>query len=108
MTAPAATAATAIVIIEPEKGIVRLPDRRRSFPPSRSHLGSCCKRHVVPGKQGFAAGRAILARLDADLMAARALLEAQIPRVWQNPERAAGGGAAPRGVRKQEAGSQAS
>ena len=31
-----------------------------------------------------------LARLDADLMAARALLEAQIARVWQNPERAAG------------------
>ena len=31
-----------------------------------------------------------LARLDADLMAARALLEAQITRVWQNPERAAG------------------
>jgi alkylation response protein AidB-like acyl-CoA dehydrogenase len=30
-----------------------------------------------------------LARLDADLMAARALLEAQITRVWQNPERAA-------------------
>ena len=30
-----------------------------------------------------------LARLDADLMAARALLEAQIARVWQNPERAA-------------------
>ena len=26
-----------------------------------------------------------LARLDADLMAARALLEAQIARVWQNP-----------------------
>ncbi len=31
-----------------------------------------------------------LARLDADLMAARALLEAQITRVWQNPKRAAG------------------
>ena len=31
-----------------------------------------------------------LARLDADLMAARALLQAQIARVWQNPERAAG------------------
>jgi alkylation response protein AidB-like acyl-CoA dehydrogenase len=31
-----------------------------------------------------------LARLDADLMAARALLEAQIARVWQNPERATG------------------
>src|ERR1700761_8306555 len=31
-----------------------------------------------------------LARLDADLMAARAVLEAQIARVWQNPERAAG------------------
>jgi indole-3-acetate monooxygenase len=31
-----------------------------------------------------------LARLDAELMAARALLEAQITRVWQNPERAAG------------------
>jgi alkylation response protein AidB-like acyl-CoA dehydrogenase len=31
-----------------------------------------------------------LARLDADLMAARALLEAQITCVWQNPERAAG------------------
>ena len=30
-----------------------------------------------------------LARIDADLMAARALLEAQITRVWQNPERAA-------------------
>ena len=30
-----------------------------------------------------------LARLDADLMAARALLEAQITRVWQNPERSA-------------------
>ncbi len=29
-----------------------------------------------------------LARLDAELMAARALLEAQITRVWQNPERA--------------------
>ena len=28
-----------------------------------------------------------LARLDAGLMAARALLEAQITRVWQNPER---------------------
>ena len=28
-----------------------------------------------------------LARLDTDLMAARALLEAQIARVWQNPER---------------------
>ena len=28
-----------------------------------------------------------LARLDAELMAARALLEAQITRVWQNPER---------------------
>ena len=31
-----------------------------------------------------------LARLDADLMAARALLEAQTALVWQNPERAAG------------------
>jgi hypothetical protein len=31
-----------------------------------------------------------LARLDAEHMAARALLEAQIARVWQNPERAAG------------------
>jgi alkylation response protein AidB-like acyl-CoA dehydrogenase len=31
-----------------------------------------------------------LARLDADLMAARALLETQIARVWQNPERSAG------------------
>jgi indole-3-acetate monooxygenase len=31
-----------------------------------------------------------LARLDADLMAARALLEAQTARVWQNPARAAG------------------
>jgi alkylation response protein AidB-like acyl-CoA dehydrogenase len=31
-----------------------------------------------------------LARLDADLMAARALLEAQIAGVWKNPERAAG------------------
>jgi alkylation response protein AidB-like acyl-CoA dehydrogenase len=30
-----------------------------------------------------------LARLDADLMAARALLEAQVARVWQNPERPA-------------------
>jgi len=30
-----------------------------------------------------------LARLDADLMAARALLEAQISRVWHNPERPA-------------------
>jgi indole-3-acetate monooxygenase len=30
-----------------------------------------------------------LARLDADLMAARALLEEQTARVWQNPERAA-------------------
>src|SRR5258708_10745463 len=30
-----------------------------------------------------------MARLDAALMAARALLEAQITRVWQNPERAA-------------------
>jgi alkylation response protein AidB-like acyl-CoA dehydrogenase len=30
-----------------------------------------------------------LARLDAELMAARALLEAQIVRVWQNPERSA-------------------
>ena len=29
-----------------------------------------------------------LARLDAELMAARALLEAQIARVWQNPKRA--------------------
>ena len=29
-----------------------------------------------------------LARLDAELMAARALLEAQIASVWQNPERA--------------------
>jgi alkylation response protein AidB-like acyl-CoA dehydrogenase len=31
-----------------------------------------------------------LARLDAELMAARALLEAQITRVWQNPERSTG------------------
>lgn len=31
-----------------------------------------------------------LARLDAELMAARALLEAQINRVWQNPERPRG------------------
>jgi alkylation response protein AidB-like acyl-CoA dehydrogenase len=31
-----------------------------------------------------------LARADADLMAARALLEAQTARVWQNPKRAAG------------------
>jgi indole-3-acetate monooxygenase len=31
-----------------------------------------------------------LARLDADLKAARALLEAEAARVWQNPERAAG------------------
>lgn len=30
------------------------------------------------------------ARLDADLMAARALLETQITRVWQNPERSTG------------------
>jgi alkylation response protein AidB-like acyl-CoA dehydrogenase len=30
-----------------------------------------------------------LARLDAELMAARALLEVQITRVWQNPERSA-------------------
>jgi alkylation response protein AidB-like acyl-CoA dehydrogenase len=30
-----------------------------------------------------------VARLDADLMAARALLEAQIARVWHNPERSA-------------------
>ena len=30
-----------------------------------------------------------LARLDAELMAARALLETQITRVWQNPERSA-------------------
>jgi alkylation response protein AidB-like acyl-CoA dehydrogenase len=30
-----------------------------------------------------------LARLDADLMAARALLETQTARVWQNPQRAA-------------------
>jgi indole-3-acetate monooxygenase len=30
-----------------------------------------------------------LARLDAELMAARALLDAQITRVWQNPERSA-------------------
>ncbi len=30
-----------------------------------------------------------LARLDADLMAARALLEAQVAHVWQNPERPA-------------------
>jgi alkylation response protein AidB-like acyl-CoA dehydrogenase len=30
-----------------------------------------------------------LARLDADLMAARALLEAQVTRVWHNPERPA-------------------
>jgi indole-3-acetate monooxygenase len=30
-----------------------------------------------------------LARLDADLMAARALLEAQVARVWHNPERSA-------------------
>jgi alkylation response protein AidB-like acyl-CoA dehydrogenase len=35
-----------------------------------------------------------LARLDADLMAARALLEAQIARVWQNPERATAKGLA--------------
>ncbi|HYZ34554.1 MAG TPA: acyl-CoA dehydrogenase family protein [Crenalkalicoccus sp.] len=35
-----------------------------------------------------------LARLDAELMAARALLEAQIARVWQNPERAAAKGLA--------------
>jgi indole-3-acetate monooxygenase len=31
-----------------------------------------------------------LARLDAELMAARALLEAQITRVWENPERPTG------------------
>jgi indole-3-acetate monooxygenase len=31
-----------------------------------------------------------LARLDAELMAARALLEAQVARVWHNPERPAG------------------
>ena len=31
-----------------------------------------------------------LARLDAELMAARALLEAQIDRVWRNPERSTG------------------
>ena len=31
-----------------------------------------------------------LARLDADLKAARALLEAEVARVWRNPERAAG------------------
>jgi indole-3-acetate monooxygenase len=31
-----------------------------------------------------------LARLDAELSAARALLEAEVARVWQNPERAAG------------------
>jgi alkylation response protein AidB-like acyl-CoA dehydrogenase len=31
-----------------------------------------------------------LARLDAELMAAHALLETQITRVWQNPERPAG------------------
>jgi alkylation response protein AidB-like acyl-CoA dehydrogenase len=31
-----------------------------------------------------------LARLDAELMAARALLEAQVTRVWHNPERPAG------------------
>jgi alkylation response protein AidB-like acyl-CoA dehydrogenase len=31
-----------------------------------------------------------LARLDADLKAARALLEAEVARVWQKPERAAG------------------
>jgi indole-3-acetate monooxygenase len=31
-----------------------------------------------------------LARLDADLKAARALLEAEVARVWQNPQRAAG------------------
>jgi alkylation response protein AidB-like acyl-CoA dehydrogenase len=30
-----------------------------------------------------------LARLDAELMAARALLEAQVTRVWHNPERPA-------------------
>ena len=35
-----------------------------------------------------------LARLDADLMAARALLEAQITRVWRNPERPAAKGLA--------------
>ena len=35
-----------------------------------------------------------LARLDAELMAARALLEAQIARVWQNPERATAKGMA--------------
>jgi len=33
--------------------------------------------------------KAGVARLDADLMAARALLEAQIARVWHNPERSA-------------------
>jgi len=32
----------------------------------------------------------VLARLDAELMAARALLEAQVSRVWQNPERPTG------------------
>jgi hypothetical protein len=31
-----------------------------------------------------------LARLDADLKAARALFEAEVARVWRNPERAAG------------------
>lgn len=31
-----------------------------------------------------------LARLNAELSAARALLEAEVARVWQNPERAAG------------------
>ena len=38
-----------------------------------------------------------LARLDAELMAARALLEAQITRVWQNPEPSGDEGHVPRG-----------
>ena len=38
-----------------------------------------------------------LARLDAELMAARALLDAQIACVWQNAERVAAKGHGPRG-----------
>jgi alkylation response protein AidB-like acyl-CoA dehydrogenase len=47
--------------------------------------------HIWP--RGAARGERFkegLARFDAELMAARALLEAQIARVWQNPERSTG------------------
>jgi len=44
--------------------------------------------HPLVETEGFKEG---MSRLDADLMAARALLGAQVARVWQNPERTAAG-----------------